>query len=128
QRRALKQRDGRCVFPGCSAVAEWCEAHHLHPHEDLGPTLLHNLVLLCRHHHHLVHEGGWTLWRDPTDNPLPPTHPAGTHVPLVQHGRKVDSTSVPSEGTPRPPPPPPHLRPPRFRTAHDPPPRRTDGQ
>ena len=26
-----------------------------------GPTSLSNVVLLCQHHHRLVHEGGWTL-------------------------------------------------------------------
>ena len=27
----------------------------------LGPTDLDNLVPICERHHHLVHEGGWTL-------------------------------------------------------------------
>jgi len=26
-----------------------------------GPTDLDNLVLLCRRHHRMVHEGGWQL-------------------------------------------------------------------
>ena len=31
-----------------------------------GETKLENLVLLCRHHHRLVHEGGWTVdWWGP---------------------------------------------------------------
>ena len=29
--------------------------------EDLGPTDLDNMVPICELHHHLVHEGGWTL-------------------------------------------------------------------
>lgn len=124
QRRALKQRDGRCVFPGCSAVAEWCDAHHVHPAEDLGPTLLHNLVLLCRFHHHLVHEGGWTLWRDASDDELHLVDPQWRPVELVPHGQKLASPAAQASAgasPPSPPPPPPHLRPPRFRTAHDPP-------
>jgi len=28
---------------------------------DDGPTTLENLILLCRRHHRLVHEEGWTL-------------------------------------------------------------------
>jgi hypothetical protein len=42
QRRALRIRDGGCVFPGCDAPPDWCEAHHVLSWEDGGPTLLHN--------------------------------------------------------------------------------------
>jgi hypothetical protein len=31
---------------------------------DGGETALENLVLLCRPHHRIVHEQGWTLGRD----------------------------------------------------------------
>jgi hypothetical protein len=47
-------RDGGCVFPGCSVRPELCEAHHVVPWHRGGPTALHNLVLLCPHHHGLV--------------------------------------------------------------------------
>ncbi len=61
-RRALSARDTRCQFPGCSATR--CDAHHIDHWMDGGPTSLDNLVLLCRRHHRLVHEGGFTLrWR-----------------------------------------------------------------
>jgi hypothetical protein len=121
QRRALKQRDGRCVFPGCGAAADWCEAHHLVPHEDLGPTLLHNLVLLCRFHHHLVHEGGWTLWRDAGDGELHLLDPLQRPRPIGQPGTKQPVLHHDQLTPVRPPPMPPHLRPPRFRTSDDPP-------
>ena len=62
-RRALSARDTRCQFPGCSARR--CDAHHIEHWIDGGPTSLGNLVLLCRRHHRLVHEGGFTLQRRP---------------------------------------------------------------
>nr|NLD41573.1 DUF222 domain-containing protein [Actinomycetales bacterium] len=53
-RRALTLRDGGCVFPGCDVPPERCEAHHVVPWWMNGPTALHNLVLLCPHHHGVV--------------------------------------------------------------------------
>jgi len=58
-RRALDARDGRCRFPGCTARR--CDAHHIEHWADGGATALQNLVLVCRRHHRLVHEGGWDL-------------------------------------------------------------------
>ncbi len=63
-RRSLQHRDRGCVFPGCTAPVNWCDAHHLVHWEDCGPTNLDNLVLLCRRHHVACHEGGWRLERD----------------------------------------------------------------
>ncbi len=55
-RRALQARDRSCRFPGCTARR--CDAHHVEHWVDGGVTSLENLVLLCRRHHRLVHEGG----------------------------------------------------------------------
>ena len=63
QRRLLWLRDGGCTFPGCDRPAGWCEAHHIIWWDDFGPTDLDNLTLLCSHHHHLCHEGGWRAER-----------------------------------------------------------------
>ncbi len=60
-RRALESRDTGCRFPGCTARR--CDAHHVVHWAAGGPTCLDNLVLLCRHHHRLLHEGGYTLQR-----------------------------------------------------------------
>jgi len=38
-----------------------CDGHHLVHWIDGGETNLDNLVLLCRRHHRMVHEGGWQL-------------------------------------------------------------------
>ena len=60
-RIAVMARDLHCVFPGDDRPASWCDVHHLIPWSEDGPTNLDNLVLLCRHHHTLVHEGGWKI-------------------------------------------------------------------
>lgn len=59
-RRALTVRDGGCRFPGCDRTM-WLQAHHVAHWAHGGETKLSNLVLLCHHHHQLVHEGGWVL-------------------------------------------------------------------
>ncbi|CAA0126184.1 Uncharacterised protein [Halioglobus japonicus] len=59
-RRALERRDGGCRFPGCTA-RHHVDAHHIQHWADGGETRLDNLLLLCRHHHRLVHEGGYSL-------------------------------------------------------------------
>jgi hypothetical protein len=64
QQRALLARDRTCQFPGCGRTA-YLKAHHIVFAEHGGPTQLDNLCLLCQHHHTLIHQPGWKLWRDP---------------------------------------------------------------
>ena len=59
-RRALRARDAGCRFPGCTAH-RYVDAHHIQHWADGGKTALDNLVLLCRYHHRLLHEGGYGL-------------------------------------------------------------------
>ncbi|MCP3974602.1 MAG: DUF222 domain-containing protein [bacterium] len=68
QWRALIARDGGCVI--CNAAASRCEAHHVIFWEgsQRGPTDIDNLVLLCKHHHHLVHDHNQILTRDSHGN------------------------------------------------------------
>lgn len=61
-RRALKSRDGGCRFPGCTN-RRWADGHHVEHWADGGETKLDNLVMLCRLHHRLVHEDGFTVAR-----------------------------------------------------------------
>jgi len=61
-RRALQARDGGCRFPGCTNH-KFVDGHHIIHWADGGETSLDNLVLLCRHHHRLVHEGGFDCKR-----------------------------------------------------------------
>jgi len=84
QRRLLWLRDGGCRFPGCDRPPGWCEAHHIWFWEDGGPTDMDNLCLLCSHHHHLCHEGGFRCAHD-EDGELVFHRPDGTRLdaPLV---------------------------------------------
>ncbi len=72
-RRALEIRDRHCAFPGCRIGIGWCEAHHILEWDDGGETNLDNLTLICSRHHHAVHEGGWTITRNPGIDPGCPT-------------------------------------------------------
>ncbi len=60
-RRALVARDKGCAFPDCSIPASWCEAHHIDPWSAGGATSIDNGVLLCSRHHHVIHQGAWTV-------------------------------------------------------------------
>src|SRR5437899_6210016 len=62
-RRALETRDRHCVFTGCSRPLNWCDGHHLVWWTKGGSTTLPNLALLCRPHHRMVHEEGWSIER-----------------------------------------------------------------
>jgi len=73
-RRALEGRDRHCVFAGCDRPLNRCDGHHLVWWIKGGPTTLPNLALLCRRHHRMVHEEGWTLARkDGRFNATPPS-------------------------------------------------------
>ncbi|MFZ0249791.1 MAG: HNH endonuclease [Acidimicrobiales bacterium] len=60
QRREVMRRDRHCRFPGCTNVT-FTNVHHIVPWKPGGRTDLENLALVCLHHHHVVHSGGWTM-------------------------------------------------------------------
>ncbi len=60
-RKALTARDRGCAFPGCTIPAPWCEAHHITYWSRGGSTGTDNGVLLCSHHHHVIHKEHWTI-------------------------------------------------------------------
>jgi hypothetical protein len=119
-RRALMQRDGRCRFGNCTAT-RYLHAHHI-DHWP-APTVMGNLALLCWHHHHAVHEGGWTLTGNP-NGPLHATNPTGTHT----HTSHPHNWQPPGTHPPRRPAPPgragsePFEQPPDVGADSDPPP------
>lgn len=75
QRIGLAARDGGCRFPGCDRPPSWCEAHHINEWaRHNGRTDLADGVLLCRHHHLLVHNNGWRVTRERDEySVVPPT-------------------------------------------------------
>ena len=79
--RALVCRDRHCAFPGCTRPPVMGHAHHLAHWADGGPTSLGNLVLLCGHHHRLIHSTPWQVRLNAGDGRpefLPPPKPGGT--------------------------------------------------
>jgi hypothetical protein len=66
QRRAIMFRfGGCCAFAGCGLKI--LQVHHCEPWSQGGQTDLDVGVPLCRGHHDLVHEGGWTVAYDPLE-------------------------------------------------------------
>ncbi|MEQ1736923.1 MAG: DUF222 domain-containing protein [Rhodoglobus sp.] len=62
---AYAAKDGGCQFGDCDRPPDWCEMHHIdHWVRDHGKTDLKRGMLLCRHHHMLVHNKGWEIIRD----------------------------------------------------------------
>jgi hypothetical protein len=91
-RRALAHRDRSCRFPGCGL--KFCDAHHIEHWAEGGKTKLDNLLLLCRYHHRLVHEGGIRVelltngeprFSRPDGRPIPvaPVPPVLTEDPIA---------------------------------------------
>ena len=80
-RRALWLRDRGCRFPGCLHT-RFLHGHHIQHWLHGGATRLDNLVLLCTRHHHLIHEGGFTMERAADGSLL---FHAPTHKPIPWH-------------------------------------------
>ncbi len=78
-RRALAARDGGCRFPGCDR-RHFTEGHHIVHWANGGETSLRNLITLCRHHHRLIHEGGFAV-RATDDGAFIFSRPDGRHLP-----------------------------------------------
>ena len=79
-RRAIELRDGHCVFTGCTAPASWCDIHHVQHWAHGGPTSCDNGALLCERHHTAVHEGRFSITRDPGTARWHTYRPDGTEI------------------------------------------------
>lgn len=106
-RAALVVRDNGCRFPGCSQPPDRCDNHHVVPVIDNGPTVLENLALVCRDHHHAIHDSGWQVGLD-VDGVMTFTRRGVTLVTQPRVRQDLRPTSPPPKGAPRrrrPPPP-----------------------
>ncbi len=81
--RALRCRDAGCVFPGCGQT-RFVEAHHITHWAQGGETSLDNLIQLCWFHHHLIHEGGFGLAKDPETKSAVFSRPDGSVIDQVR--------------------------------------------
>jgi hypothetical protein len=104
-RKALWIRDRHCRWPGCKTEASWCDAHHyVRWNDQNGPTAVDNLILLCRYHHVLVHEGRWGLHFDPATAEVRVTRPDGRPYELGPTRPHQGATpGGPARGDPPPP-------------------------
>jgi hypothetical protein len=90
QRQALAARDGGCRFPNCERPPSWTEAHHITHWQHGGRTDIDNGMLLCRHHHLLIHNNGWTITREAGDyfvTPPPREDPHQRRIPAPSKSR-----------------------------------------
>ena len=93
QKVGLAVRDGGCRFPNCGRPPSWCEAHHINEwRRDHGRTDVADGILLCKHHHLLLHDNGWRVTRDGADYSLVPPEsldPTRTPIPAPPRNRAV---------------------------------------
>ena len=87
------ERCAPCTAPAPTPTAP-CRSRRAKPTTSAGGgetsarPISHNLIPLCERHHHLVHEGGWTLTMTP-DRVTTWTRPDGV---IAHHGRTTDRT------------------------------------
>jgi len=61
QRRALRGLYSSCAIPGCRSSYDRCQLHHITWWRHGGRTDLGNLLPVCSHHHHKIHDDGWAI-------------------------------------------------------------------
>ena len=96
QRIGLEVRDGGCRFPGCDRPPSWCEAHHINEwYRHGGRTDLADGMLLCRHHHLLVHNNDWRVTREGADYfVVPPRSLDPDQTPIPAPSRSAVASRV----------------------------------
>ncbi|MFT3942666.1 MAG: DUF222 domain-containing protein [Ancrocorticia sp.] len=91
QTRAIHARDRSCRFPGCDRGVSMSQIHHAQQWEKGGKTVVDNAVMLCWHHHEVIHRdeitiahhaGGFAFFR-----------PSGALIGVTMHesGRAMES-------------------------------------
>jgi hypothetical protein len=91
---AVEIRDRGCRFPGCTLPPARCDAHHVQWWTNQGRTAIDNLVLLCWHHHHLLHKSNWRLAFDARTGIVSATGPDG----LTRTSRPPGAIALPAPG------------------------------
>jgi hypothetical protein len=87
-RRAVRERDRyRCQFPGCDSRKT--DIHHIVHWARHGETKLVNLILLCKAHHVIVHDGGYIITAKPGGFTFTTT--SGTTIPASPQLSATDS-------------------------------------
>jgi hypothetical protein len=85
QQRDVTARYRTCVFPGCRMPSIDCDLDHRTRHVDNGATCRCNLAPMCRYHHRVRHQAGWTYRRLPD----------GDHVFTTPLGHKHTTSGKP---------------------------------
>jgi hypothetical protein len=108
QRLVLNATQGACVWPGCEKPPSFCEIHHIEHWRAGGKTDVEDGVLLCKHHHLLLHSNGWRIhrtasaddryenryWLTPPRTIDPEQRPRRLHFSGVVHRNPSLATSV----------------------------------
>lgn len=64
---------GGCAAPDCDRPPSWTEAHHVNEWKrDHGSTNVEDGILLCRHHHLMIHNNHWRIIRHGSNYELLP--------------------------------------------------------
>lgn len=84
QRRAVIARDRTCRYPGCNDTIAHGQIHHALPWQAGGRTTLANAVLLCWHHHAMVHREAIAISHH--DGGFVFASPDGTVIGVRRHG------------------------------------------
>ncbi|MFV0534708.1 MAG: HNH endonuclease signature motif containing protein [Cumulibacter sp.] len=93
QRRAMMARDETCRFPGCVRAVR-LHAHHLQPWSLGGATDIDAMILLCQHHHVLVHAASITITTNKQSGGYTFTRVGGQQI-TAQHRDQYSSDRIP---------------------------------
>ena len=95
QRQLLIARDGGCF--ACGAHPDVCDAHHVRPVSEGGPTSIDNMVLACWRCHHKIHHFGWQIHGTPGRRTLHPPQAATygpAHAPERPSSHRPDTPAA----------------------------------
>jgi hypothetical protein len=101
--RHVRAQHPTCRFPGCRHPAPRCHLDHITAWTHGGTTHPDNLQPLCPRHHHLKHDTGWQVHRDP-DNTTHWRSPSGHTYPQPPDPLPLDTTTASHHPNTDPPP------------------------